>query len=342
MVKIRTVAVLFFVGFIIYGCSSRLPAGQTDIFADFLPGISPDEKTLTLRDQPADVIVHINAPANPDPRRPTKLIYFALPNGNSIEWTAGKKMTEGDDWHYDIQHIGAQTRYLRYYLNKENIITVYLATKQKSWPAWKKAYPDYAARIQELVSSVNQRFVSLKPKITLNSHSGGGSFIFGYMDGVDDISKDVERIAFIDSNYGYEEKYNAQLSRWLKTDARRYLSVLAYNDSVVVYNGKPLVSPTGGTWYRSKLMLSGLQRNFEFKVHSDTSFIRANALNGRIDIILKQNPAAQIFHTHQVGLNGFLQSNLSGTTQLKKVPFTYFGPPAYQSFISNEEEKLSN
>lgn len=320
------------------GCRSLNDNRQEINMSGFRDGVVAGEKTLTIKDDPQDVIIHINSPELPDKRKKTKLIYFALPNGNSIEWTAGKKITAGDDWHYDIQHIAAQTRYLRDKLPNYNIITIYLATKQKSWPAWKKAYPDYAHRIQTIVNSLNNRFANLKPTVTLNSHSGGGSFIFGYLDGVDYIPPVIDRIAFIDSDYGYEEKYGKQLAEWLKTGSKRFLNVLAYNDSVVVYNGKPLVSPTGGTWYRSKLMQSHLNRDFKFNTKTDTGFIRADALKGRIQFVLKQNLKALIFHTHQVGLNGFLYSNLSGTRQIKKMDFVYFGEPAYNDFLSEREE----
>ncbi|SKB38414.1 hypothetical protein [Daejeonella lutea] len=308
----------------------------------FVPGIIPEEATLTISDKPTDVIIHINSPRADliDPRKKTRLIYFALPNGNSIEWTAGKKMTSEDDWHYDIQHLAAQTRYMRSKLNDFNIITVYLATRQKSWPAWKKAHPGYPQLIQNLFTSINANFESLTPMITLNSHSGGGSFIFGYLDGVSDIPMNIDRFAFIDSDYGYEEKYGHQLANWLKVDKKRYLSVLAYNDSVVVYNGKPLVSPTGGTWYRSKLMQSHLAREFKFKSRTDTSFIRSEALSGRIQFHLKQNPKGLIFHTHQVGLNGFIFSNLSGTKEMNKARFTYFGEQVYNDFINSQPENL--
>ncbi len=317
-------------------------AKQKPDFNGFLPGPIAGEITLTLRDAPNDVIIHINSPdiEQIDPVKRTRLIYFALPNGNSIEWTAGKKMASEDDWHYDIQHIAAQTRYLRDKLDNFNIIVVYLATKQKSWPAWKKAYPEYPALIQSLFSTVNARFESLNPMITLNSHSGGGSFIFGYLDGVTDIPLNIDRFAFIDSNYGYEEKYGHQLAIWLKVDKKRFLNVLAYNDSVVVYNGKPLVSPTGGTWYRSKLMQSHLSKEFRFKSHTDTGFIHSAALSGRVQFTLKQNPKALIFHTHQVQLNGFIFSNLSGTKEMDKTCFTYFGKPVYNEFINPEQEKL--
>src|SRR5258708_37963902 len=144
-----------------------------------------------MPDQPKVVIIRINSPPAFNPNNKTKLIFFALPNGNSIEWTAGKKTSATDDWHYDIQHIAAQTRFLRDNVRDENIILVYLCTRQNSWPAWKKAYPDYAQRIPALIDSVSNLFKVLKPKLILSSHSGGGSFIFGYLDGVKKIPGNV-------------------------------------------------------------------------------------------------------------------------------------------------------
>ena len=76
--------------------------------------------------------------------RPVGLVLYALPNGNTIEQTAGKKMAPGDDWHFDIQHIAAQTRFLRERIEGYNLVVAYLEADQKSWPAWKKAHPDHA------------------------------------------------------------------------------------------------------------------------------------------------------------------------------------------------------
>jgi hypothetical protein len=291
------------------------------------------EKVVTITDRPKDVIIRINFPPAFNPKHRTKLIFFALPNGNSIEWTAGKKTSANDDWHYDIQHIAAQTRFLRDHLPEENIILVYLCTRQKSWPAWKKAYPDYALRIPALIDSISNLFKLLKPKLILSSHSGGGSFIFGYLDGVKKIPKNIERIAFLDSDYGYEEHYGLQLKNWLNDSKQHYLCVLAYNDSVVVYNGKPLVSPTGGTWYRSKLMQAQLSATFRFTTTADTSFINYTAFNGRIQFRLKKNPQGLIYHTVQVERNGFIFSCLSGTALERRVGPLYWQKRVYEQYI---------
>jgi len=170
----------------------------------------------------------------------------------------------------------------------------------------------------------------------LNGHSGGGSFIFGYLDAVENIPAYVKRIAFLDSDYGYEEtKHTNKLVNWLKNNKANKLLVLAYNDSIVIYNGKPLVSATGGTWYRSRLMQKNLAATFDFSTVTDTAFISHTALNGRIKIILKENPDGLIYHTEQVARNGFILSLLSATKFDKKRYFTYFGKRVYEKFISD-------
>jgi len=70
--------------------------------------------------------------------KPLLLIFFATPNGNTIEQTIGKQMQPGDDWHFNIQHIGAQTRFLRNILTNQTIVVAYLENSLKSWPAWRR------------------------------------------------------------------------------------------------------------------------------------------------------------------------------------------------------------
>jgi hypothetical protein len=305
-----------------------------------LPGFTAtgifNEQELNITNQWKDVIININAPSQLNPGGKTYLIFYALPNGNSIEWTKGKKLKPGDDWHFDIQHIAAQTRFVRHLDKKNNYIIVYLMAAQKSWPAWKRNKPDSIYTIKNMVDSISHLFKKFQPEIILNSHSGGGSFIFDYLDAVENIPADVKRIAFFDSDYGYEEaKHTNKLVNWLQQNKANKLLVLAYNDSIVIYNGKPLVSATGGTWYRSRLMQRNLAAAFDFSTIADTAFINHKALDGRIQIILKENPAGLIYHTEQVAGNGFILSLLSATKFNRKKYFTYFGERVYQKFISD-------
>ncbi len=316
-------------------CTSCKAVITAQSIASFQPTGSFNEQEFYLENFAPDVTVSLNAPDYFNLKGKTYLIFFALPNGNSIEWTKGKKMKEGDDWHFDIQHIAAQTRFIRSIDKKNNYIIAYIMTKQKSWPAWKRTTPDSKSIIKNIVNNIAFMFNSYNPQIVLNGHSGGGSFIFGYLDAVEKIPGNIKRIAFLDSNYGYEDSlYANKLSSWLKEDKKNKLLVLAYNDSLVIYNGKPLVSPTGGTWYRSRLMQRKLAETFSFKTYSDTSLIIHKALNERIQIILKKNPNGLIYHTILVEKNGFILSLFSGIKYDNRKLFAYFGERVYSEFMN--------
>ena len=307
---------------------------HSQILKDFIKTGSFNEQELWIKNRLDSVTININAPLHLNKKGRTFLVLFALPNGNTIEWTKGKKMKPGDDWHFDIQHIAAQTRFVRNVDKKNNYIIVYLMADQKSWPAWKRTHHGSFDLIRGLVDSLYDRFKEYSPAIFLNGHSGGGSFIFGYLDGVATIPDKIERIAFLDSDYGYDETFHARkITDWLQNENHK-LFVLAYNDSLVIFNGKPLVSPTGGTWYRSRLMQRKLAETYPFKTVSDTAFIDHAALNGRIRIILKENPNGLIYHTVQVEKNGFIFSLLSNTRFDNRRYFTYFGDRVYDKFIS--------
>ena len=272
-----------------------------------------------------EIRVFINAPPAElfDSDNPTEIVLFALPNGNTIEQTIGKKLNTADDWHFDIQHIGAQTRFLRNQSLKNNLVVVYLETSQKSWPSWKSKYPDHPAIINSLVKYLTNLFAEYNPFVVLTGHSGGGRFTFSYLDNVKEIPHSIKRISFLDSNYGYNDSYGPKILEWLNASSENFLSVIAYNDSVALYNGKPFVSDTGGTWFRSKMMKNYLDDYFEFTEEENDEFIKYTALNGRIKFILKKNPDRLILHTVQVELNGFIQGMVSGTS-LESVGYEYY------------------
>lgn len=335
-ISIKQAAVSIRIFLCLYLVTGALP----DSHAQLLPGFSEtglfDEQELNINEQWKNVSISINAPLKFNSRGKTYLVIFALPNGNSIEWTKGKKMKPGDDWHFDIQHIAAQTRFIRNTDRKNNYIVAYVMARQKSWPAWKRSTPDSIFIIKNIVDSITSLFTKHEPKIVLNGHSGGGSFIFGFLDAVDEIPMNVDRIAFLDSDYGYEEdKHKTKLVPWLQQNTTHKLVVLAYNDSVVIYNGNPLVSPTGGTWYRSRLMQRNLSVFFQFDTVTDTSFIMHRALQERILFILKENPGGLIYHTEQVAKNGFILSLFSATKFNRKKYFTYFGNRVYEKYIAD-------
>ena len=308
---------------------------NAQLLTDFKPFGDYKEQEMWIKNEPVNVTININAPLHFSKKGKTFLILFALPNGNSIEWTKGRKMKPGDDWHYDIQHIAAQTRFIRSLDKKNNYIIAYLMAEQKSWPTWKRTTENSKLKIKNIVDSLANLFKVYQPDIYLNGHSGGGSFIFGYLDIVDKIPANIKRIAFLDSDYGYEDSLHTnKIVDWLQ-EKDHQLFVLAYNDSIVIYNGKPLVSPTGGTWYRSRLLQTKLSESFSFNSTEDTVFIKHEALKGRVRIILKHSPNGLIYHTVQVERNGFIYSILSNTKFDKRKYFTYWGNRVYDKYIQD-------
>ncbi len=303
-----------------------------------LPGFNsdtmPSEQTVTFQRQP-DIRIQINAPANFDPAKPTGIALFALPNGNTIEQTVGKVLTTGNDWHYNIQHIGAQTRFVRQLEMEYNLITVYLEARQLSWPTWKAANINYAELIKKTVEYLVSYFSEYDPFVILTGHSGGGRFIFSFLDAYDSIPAYVKRICFLDSNYGYEHSYGDKMITWLQASTDNFVSVLAYNDSVALYNGQPIVSATGGTWYRSRIMQKYLAQTLNFTSEENDEFIRHTALDGRIKFLLKKNPTQAILHTVQVERNGFIHTMLTGTA-LEDSNYTYYGDRCYSDLIQTD------
>jgi len=297
----------------------------------FLPGAHFDEMLREIELPDAARIV-INAPSSETftPDKPVLLVFFALPNGNTIEQTVGKTLKPGDDWHFDIQHIGAQTRWLRAALTNRTIVVAYLEAATKSWPAWRRTHDD--ASIVSIIDGVRGIFAGRKLEVALTGHSGGGSLIFGYLNAVEKIPDDVVRIAFLDSNYAYEKQHAEKLQHWLADSDSHRLCVLAYRDSVALLNGKTFVSEQGGTWGRSHAMLDDLGTQFEFTSRTNNGLEKFSALGGRIEFLLKENPQQKIFHTVQVERNGFIQALVSGTADEGR-GYEYFGERAYTKWI---------
>ncbi|MGH2552707.1 MAG: hypothetical protein ACRDEB_03255 [Chitinophagaceae bacterium] len=279
-----------------------------------------------------DIKITIDRPLIFSGHKNTIITLYALPNGNTTEQTMGKKMQPGDDWHFDIQHIRAQTKFIREQMPHKNFVVIYLENNLRSWPAWKQNHPDFRKEIPYLVDTLAGLFGTKHKKIYLNGHSGGGSFIFGYLAGMEKIPTHIKRISFLDSNYGYDSSYYPKIRNWLQSVKGASLNIFAYNDSVALYNGKPVVSAIGGTWYRSHLLLKHLQMDFSFvKQHSDSMIIYKSE-NSRVQFYFKLNLNRGIYHTQQVELNGFIHSVLCGTKKDSK-KYMYYSQRAYGRFI---------
>ncbi len=287
-----------------------------------------------------DVTATMIAPSVSDfnPRLPTTLIIYALPNGNTTEQTIGKALGPGDDWHFDIQHIGAQMRLLRVAKPGQNLVIAYLETAQKSWPAWRRANTNNAHLIASMVSALRSAIPGGEPNVYLTGHSGGGSFTFGFINAFDALPDYVSRIAFLDSNYAFGDDpgHSAKLIAWLRGNGDRRLIVIAYDDRNIELDGKKVVSDTGGTYRATYRMVDAFQKEMHLEeglVGSYTSFKAP-----QVEMMIHKNPDNKILHTMLVGeFNGFIRamSDLEpGPRQSWEKPLASFeGPRAYTGWI---------
>jgi hypothetical protein len=268
--------------------------------------------------------------------RPVRLILYALPNGNTTGQTIGHTLNPGDDWHFDIQHIGAQTRFLRERMTDRTVVVAYVEAESRSWPAWCRKHGDGA--IPGIVDRIQGLFAGQPLEVVLTGHSGGGRFTFGYLNRVDQVPDDITRIAFLDSNYAYDagQDHDAKLLAWLEAAPSHQLCVLAYHDSIALLNGKTFVSDRGGTWGRSHAMLEDFGSKLSFSSWTNSAGLRTHtALEGRLQFLLKENPDQKILHTVQVERNGFIHAMVLGTP-LENQGYEYLGQRAYTNWITTE------
>ena len=275
----------------------------------------------------------VHTPGEMDPAKPTRLVLYAAPAGSSIEQTIGRRVAAKADGLFDVQHIGAQTRWLRAREREVNLVVAYVQAEQKSFVLWKRAHPDHATRVGAMVGALRAKFPGAK--LVLTGHSAGGSFTFSYLDGLATIPDDVERIAFLDSNYAYDGTlgHAAKLTAWLAASDAHRLVVLAYEDHVALLGGKTFVSEQGGTWGRSQAMLRDLGETMVFARSDAEGLQRHTALGGRVEFGLKENPAKAVLHTRQVELNGFIHAMLAGTERAGQ-GYGYLGARAYGEWIA--------
>ena len=262
------------------------------------------------------------------------LILYALPNGNSTAQTIGRTLAPGVDWHFDIQHIGAQTRALRA-RGLAQAVVVYLEADTKSWPEWRRTNGTSKANAR-IVAIVDQLRATVgnpsRVVVTLTGHSGGGSFMFGFIEGQDSLPPWLERIAFLDANYNFEPKHGDKIAAWLRGDGRHTLVTLAYDDREIMLDGKKIVADSGGTWRASQRMLDYLKPHFTLTADTLGDFLRFH--DTQIEILLHLNPRNRILHTEMIGeMNGYMHALLIGRAEYERGAPGLKPPRAYTQWI---------
>lgn len=304
--------------------------------ADFTPAGRNGERVRVLDMYPG-VTATIVAPAAIDATKRVELILYALPNGNTTAQTMGRAPFDSVNWRFDIQHIAAQTRALRA-RGIDQAIVVYLEADTKSWPAWRSArgYDRANARIVSIVHQLRMA-IGNPPQlaVTLTGHSGGGSFAWGFIDGQAALPNWLERIAFLDSNYSFEPRHGEKITRWLRSNPRNTLMVLAYDDREITLDGKKVVSPTGGTWRASQRMMENLRGSFSLTEDRLGEFIRFR--DEQIEILLHPNPENRILHTVMVGdMNGYMHGVLVRRPEYERGETVLKPARAYTQYVEGD------
>ena len=258
-----------------------------------------------------DVRLLLNAPGELDPDVPLQVIFFATPNGNTLEQTLGCQAAQGLDWHYDIQHVAAQVRRLREVRPEQNIVLACLEAEGLSWPAWRARHGGGGAGIRDLIAVALEALPGADERLVLCAHSGGGSFLWGFLEDGEAIPAMVERIVFLDANYSYSDElgHGSKLLAWLRRSAANHLFVLAYDDREIEYQGKKVVGPSGGTFRASARMLDFFGKEFELEGSTSGDLEQTVGLGGRFAVLRHLNPHNRILHTALVGeMNGLLHA----------------------------------
>ena len=276
--------------------------------------------------------VYVNAPL-PCEDKVRTLMVFATPNGNTIEQTLGSKMAEGRDWHFDIQHIAAQIRRFREITPTEPTILAVVQAPKQSWPTYRQEYVDANQRVKSLVEQLAKEVAATR--IILSCHSGGGSFVFGFIESADTIPTSITRIVLLDANYAYadDKQHGDKLLNWINEEKTRRLITIAYDDREITLNGKKVVSLTGGTFRASQRMIDRFSRDVQLTDERVGPFVHRHGLNGQIEFFIHPNPENKILHTALVGeMNGLLLGLTLGTPQ-EPTWGTFGGPRAYTRWV---------
>lgn len=300
------------------------------------------EKTKTYNypeGDPEPLRVHVNAPANFDRKKPTRMVVFTLPAGNTIEQTIGAKKQPGQDWHYEIQQIGAQVRKLREISPGENIVVAYVEAPNLNPGGWKKDQPGRGQVMAQLFEDVRAKLAVPQVTIDISGHSAGRSLKFSYIDEQPQIPDNVKRLSFLDSNHSYNPARGEKIVKWLKATNDHYLTVISYDDRNVTYQGKPVAGAVG--YERTYEMIAFFQQQgITLTKQQKNGYVQYSGLDGRVNFLVMDNPQNKILHTETVFRNGLLYAETSGTG-LEAAAGQFNGPLTFEQYIQDQPSQLA-
>ncbi|HEX4590235.1 MAG TPA: hypothetical protein VH120_09930 [Gemmataceae bacterium] len=282
-----------------------------------------------------DVRVLMNLPADYDPARPTRLVIYATPNGSTIEQTLGCAPGPDVARQFDIQHVAAQVRRFRELRPMDNVVLACVQAEGQSWPGWRSGHGNAPAMARRIVDWLKALLPNTAIEVTLTGHSGGGAFTFATIDAAEAIPTDIDHIAFLDSNYSYDDKlkHGDKLLAWLRGTPDRRLSVVAYDDREITLNGKKVVGPAGGTFRGTERMLDRFRKAVEISESKAGDFVVYRGMEGRFTTLVHTNPRNVILHSMLVGQLFGLLGVLMDAKELPPDDESLVGPRANPRWV---------
>lgn len=317
-------------------------AAHGEILPGFQRALRFDEQALDGTIE-GDVRFRIVAPASFEAALPTRIVFYATPNGSSIEETLGRRPRSAGEWRFDIQHVAAQIRRLRELRSKENLVLACLEPEGKSWPAWCGRHDDAGAIIRRIVEAIRMRLPGKSSRVALAGHSGGGAFLLSYLAADRKLPEYVERVAFLDANYAYSDSqgHGDRLLAWLDGDSDRRLVVIAYDDRAVTLDGKPVVPTDGGTYRATQRMIERFAKDRPLVASALREFDCSIDSSRQIGIFVNRNYANRILHSALVGdMNGLLQALTFGTAE-ERGWGVFGGQRAFTRWIEPPDEAVT-
>lgn len=296
-----------------------LPVGTTDEPPAWTTIFAPHDihEQTTWMTTPEGIRVFVNRPAEDSsandsdavpkpPNRSTHLLIYATPNGNTAEETIGSRPLPELSFRFGIQHVLAQTRFVRTLNNQETIVLAVVQAPRLSWPAFRGANDQAGAKIPELVETL-QKLVNADT-ITLSGHSGGGAFLLEYIQRQPKIPDHVQRLLFLDANYSWDNTlHRDKVDRWLNLESQRHLISIAYDDREITLNGRKVIGPDGGTWRATERMKAGFAAVRSLIDDTAEPFLRTHDDTNQVMLLRHPNPENRILHTSLVGdMNGLI------------------------------------
>ena len=246
-----------------------------------------------------------------NPAKPTTLVFYALPNGNTIEQTIGCAAAPGLDWHYNIQHIGPHNADAAVDRSNPQLRDRLPGSREKKLACFNQGDPDAAVHTRRIVELASHLIDPPPKNLVIMAHSGGGAFVTEYINAPGPLPPNLDRIAYLDAYYKHSSDTATaeKLKPWLDANPNHHLVLVCYDDRNIELNGKPVITtPDGGSFRAAHRLLDALSDHHPPTTQSDGPIDSVDFDHEQIHFIFHNNPQNLILHTRLVEWNGFLRA----------------------------------